>query len=138
LTVDSTKPVAIAPPCTVIQNEAKIPTQQPKRVASLCITKSAEDPGNRDEIAPNRWFHQHFNIGGSHARYLALHTPMQFHGHAEKVEDRAKDQIEYPDKAPFIRKKFEEELAKRGVKSLMPDEAYTNRNYEWSKAMGKR
>jgi hypothetical protein len=87
-------------------------------------------------FAPNRWFHQHFNIGRSHARYLALHPPPQFHGHAEKVEDRAKDQIEYPDKAPFIRKKFEEELAKRGVKSLMPDEAYTNRNYEWSKAMG--
>ena len=32
----------------------------------------------------------------------------------------------------------EEELAKRGVQSLMPDEAYTNRNYEWSMAMGKQ
>jgi gentisate 1,2-dioxygenase len=88
-------------------------------------------------VPPNRWFHQHFNVGGSNARYLALHPPMQFHGHAEKVEDRAKDQIEYPDEDPFIRQKFEEELAKRGVQSLMPDEAYSNRNYEWSKAMGK-
>jgi mannose-6-phosphate isomerase-like protein (cupin superfamily) len=89
-------------------------------------------------VPPNRWFHQHFNAGGTMARYLALHPPMQFHGHAEKVEDRAKDQIEYPNEDPFIRKKFEEELAKRGVKSLMPDEAYTNPDYEWSKAMGKQ
>ena len=54
------------------------------------------------------------------------------------MEDRAKDQIEYPDEDPFIRNKFEEELARRGVQSLMPDEAYTNRNYAWSKVMGKQ
>jgi gentisate 1,2-dioxygenase len=89
-------------------------------------------------VPPNRWFHQHFNVGAAPARYLALHSPMQFYGHAEKVEDRAKDQIEYPNEDPWIRKKFEEELAKRGLKSLMPDEAYANRDYEWSKAMGKR
>lgn len=88
-------------------------------------------------VPPNKWFHQHFNAGGSLARYLALHPPMQFHGHAEKIEDRAKDQIEYPDEDPWIRQKFEEELGKRGLKSLMPGEAYTNRNYEWSKKMGK-
>jgi hypothetical protein len=87
---------------------------------------------------PNRWFHQHFNAGASTARYLALHPPMQFHGHAEKIEDRAKDQIEYPDEDPWIRRKFAEELGQRDVKSLMPDEAYTNRDYEWSRAMGKQ
>ena len=89
-------------------------------------------------VPPNRWFHQHFNAGVSTARYLALHPPMQFHGHAEKIEDRAKDQIEYPDEDPFIRKKFAEELAKRGVKPLMPAEAYTDRDFEWSKGMGKK
>jgi mannose-6-phosphate isomerase-like protein (cupin superfamily) len=89
-------------------------------------------------VPPNKWFHQHFNAGAQNARYLALHPPMQFHGHAEKVEDRAKDQIEYTDEDPFIRKKFAEELATRGVKSIMPPEAYTNRDYEWSKAMGKQ
>jgi mannose-6-phosphate isomerase-like protein (cupin superfamily) len=87
---------------------------------------------------PNRWFHQHFNAGASTARYLALHPPMQFHGHAEKIEDRAKDQIEYPDEDPWMRRKFAEELGQRGVKSLMPDEAYTDRDYEWSRAMGKQ
>jgi len=89
-------------------------------------------------VPPNKWFHQHFNAGGANARYLALHPPMQFHGHAEKVEDRAKDQIEYVDEDLIIRKKFAEELAKRGVQSIMPPEAYTNRDYEWSKGMGKQ
>ncbi len=85
-------------------------------------------------VPPNRWFHQHFNLGGNPARYLALHPPMQFHGHAEKVEDRAKDQFEYPDEDPFIRQKFESELSKRGFTSLMPEEAYNNRNFEFSPA----
>jgi quercetin dioxygenase-like cupin family protein len=89
-------------------------------------------------VPPNRWFHQHFNAGGQPARYLALHPPMQFHGHAEKVEDRAKDQIEYPDEDPWVRQKFEAELTKRGLESLMPDQAYRDREYEWSKAMGKQ
>ncbi len=88
-------------------------------------------------VPPNKWFHQHFNLGSSPARYLALHPPFQFYGHAEKVEDRAKDQIEYPDEEPWIRQKFEEELAKRGLTSLVPDEAYKDRNFGWSKAMGK-
>ena len=89
-------------------------------------------------VPPNKWFHQHFNAGGTPARYLAFHPPMQFHGHAEKIEDRAKDQFEYPDEDPWIRKKFEEELEKRGLKSLIPPEAYADRNFEWSKGMGKK
>jgi hypothetical protein len=32
----------------------------------------------------------------------------------------------------MIREKFESELAKKGVKSLMPEEAYHVRNYAWS------
>ena len=52
---------------------------------------------------PNKWFHQHFNVGQAPARYLAFHPPLQFDGHAEKVEDRARDQIEYPSEDPAIR-----------------------------------
>jgi mannose-6-phosphate isomerase-like protein (cupin superfamily) len=81
---------------------------------------------------PNRWFHQHFNVGRAPARYLAFHPPMQFDGHAEKVEDRARDQIEYVDEELVMRERFEEELGKRGLSSLIPDEAYRDRNYEFS------
>jgi oxalate decarboxylase/phosphoglucose isomerase-like protein (cupin superfamily) len=81
---------------------------------------------------PNKWFHQHFNLGQAPARYLAFHPPLQFDGHAEKVEDRARDQIEYVDEDPAVRQMFEAELAKRGLTSLLPEEAYTNRNYEFT------
>jgi hypothetical protein len=82
-------------------------------------------------VPPNCWFHQHFNLGAQPARYLALHPPPQFSGHAEKVEDRARDQIEYPDEEPWIREMFESELAKRGLESQMPDDAYHDRDFEF-------
>lgn len=81
---------------------------------------------------PNKWFHQHFNTGVSPARYLAFHPPLQFDGHAEKVEDRARDQIEYVDEDPSVRAMFEAELAKRGLTSVIPDEAYTRKDYEFA------
>jgi gentisate 1,2-dioxygenase len=83
-------------------------------------------------VPPNRWFHQHFNVGSAPARYLAIHPPRGFSGLSEKVEDRARDQIEYPDEAAEIRRRFQDELAKRNLTSLMPEEAYRDRNYEWS------
>ena len=82
-------------------------------------------------VPPNKWFHQHFNLGSEAARYLALHPPAQFYGHAEKVEDRLKDTIEYVNEDPWVRQHFEEELAKHGNKTLMPPEAYTDPNYVW-------
>lgn len=82
-------------------------------------------------VPPNRWFHQHFNVGATPARYLAIHPPRGFSGISEKVEDRARDQIEYASEEPWIRAKFEEELAGRGLKSEMPEEAYRNKDYEW-------
>ncbi len=82
-------------------------------------------------VPPNKWFHQHFNAGATPARYLALHPPRQFRGHAEKIEDRAKDMIEYVDEDPWIRQKFEGELAKRGITTLMPEDAYTVPSYNW-------
>ena len=33
---------------------------------------------------------------------------------------------------PMIRQKFESELARKGLLSVMPDDAYRNRDYEWS------
>jgi gentisate 1,2-dioxygenase len=87
-------------------------------------------------VPPDRWFHQHFNIGETSARYLAFHPAAQFEGFSEKIEDRARDQIEYPDEDPFIRQTFEEELAKRGLTSLMAEKAYQDRDYQWAYSEG--
>ena len=87
-------------------------------------------------VPPNRWFHQHFNVGGAPARYLAFHFPKGFMQNSEKVEDRERDQIEYPNEDPFVRKKFAAELAKRGLVSLMPEDAYQDKNYQWQYAQG--
>lgn len=85
-------------------------------------------------VPPARWFHQHFNVSAGSDRYLALHSPRvigALFGSGEAIEDRARDQIEYPDEDPWIREKFESELAKRGLTSVMVDEAYKDRNYQW-------
>ena len=82
-------------------------------------------------VPPNRWFHQHFNVAEAPARYLALHPLPQFAGHAERVEDRARDQIDYSREEPWIRERFEGELARRGLTTGMPDEAYRIPDYEW-------
>jgi hypothetical protein len=83
-------------------------------------------------VPPNRWFHQHFNLGEDPARYLALHAPRHLTGMAEKVEDLARDQIEYDNEDPWIRQTFEAELAKRNLASAMPKEAYSVPGYTWT------
>jgi hypothetical protein len=55
----------------------------------------------------------------------------QFSGNAERVEDLARDQVEYADEDPWVRQRFEEELKKRSLTSLMPPEVYRVRGYEW-------
>ena len=82
-------------------------------------------------VPPNRWFHQHFNVGSDPGRYLAFHAPRVLSSNWEKVEDRARDQIEYPDEDPWVRKTFEEQLAQRGLKSNMLEQAYQDPNFEW-------
>ena len=39
--------------------------------------------------------------------------------------------IPFTKQDPWIRQKFEEELAKRGLTSLMPEEGFTNPDFEW-------
>jgi hypothetical protein len=39
--------------------------------------------------------------------------------------------IEYIDEDPWIREKFEGELAKRGLTTLMPADAYSVNSYDW-------
>jgi hypothetical protein len=84
-------------------------------------------------VPPNRWWHQHFNAGGTPARYLTLHPPRHpmFGGGRRGKEKVNEPDIEYVDEDPVIRQTFEAELAKRGVKSLMPEAAYTDPDFEW-------
>jgi hypothetical protein len=77
----------------------------------------------------DQWYHQHFNVGSTPARYLALSASPQF-GVWERPRE-PNDQIEYPDEEPWIRERFEGELTKRGITSLMPEEVYKNRQYHW-------
>ena len=81
-------------------------------------------------VPPENWFHQHFNLGATPARYLALGPLPQFAGQGEDIATR---EIAYVDEDPWIRQHFEEELAKRGQSTLMPDEAYTDRSYSFKR-----
>ena len=82
-------------------------------------------------VPPNRWFHQHFNVGENPGRYLAFHPLPQFTGFAGENVDRSADQYEYHQEASEIRERFESELGKRGLTSEMPAECYTNANYKF-------
>ena len=53
------------------------------------------------------------------------------HG-SERVADLGRDQIEYVNEDPMVRERFESELDKRGLKTDMPSECYTDPNYVWS------
>ncbi len=84
---------------------------------------------------PDQWYHQHFNLGTTPARYFAMHPPVQFIGKEEDEKGNAEgENIEYVDEDPWIRQYFEEELAKRGLKTAMPEECYTNPNFKFKAA----
>ncbi len=78
-----------------------------------------------------QFYHQHFNVGLTPARYLKF-------GYGGMKDYAArhlpKHQIEYPDEDPWVRQNFEKELAKRGLTSLMPDGVYKDRDYQWEYA----
>ena len=76
-------------------------------------------------VPPENWYHQHFNTGSTDARYLALGALSQFSGNPYR------HQIEYPYEDPWTRETFERELAKKGLKSLMPEECYQDPDFEW-------
>jgi len=84
-------------------------------------------------VPPSRWFHQHFNTSESNAaRYLALHPPCGLPGLVEFIVDTKSDQTEYPDEEPMIRQMFEAEMAKNGLKSVMPARAYEDPTHQFT------
>ena len=78
------------------------------------------------------WFHQHFNTGAESARHLALRYGSRIHPIGFKIADKRSEDgvyidvkqggtlIEYADEDPYIRKHYENELLRTGVKSAMP------------------
>ncbi|MBI4288329.1 MAG: cupin domain-containing protein [Chloroflexi bacterium] len=75
-------------------------------------------------VPPDDWYHQHFNVGSQPARYLAI-TWGTWRVKMTKVRQQfnsAKEggnQIEYADESPEIRKLFQAELARKGLKDKM-------------------
>ncbi|MDP2661514.1 MAG: ethanolamine ammonia lyase-activating protein, partial [Dehalococcoidia bacterium] len=71
---------------------------------------------------PESWFHQHFNTGRGTVRQLALRRGIDGIGTRWEVAldmKKGGDQLEYEDEDPAIRRLYEEELARRGLKSGM-------------------
>ena len=76
---------------------------------------------------PDKWWHGHFNVGSSPARYLALHPPGAFN-----TREATQLEIQYTEEEPWVREMFESELAKRGITSDMPPEVFTDPDYRWT------
>jgi quercetin dioxygenase-like cupin family protein len=69
---------------------------------------------------PNRWFHQHFNLGKENIRQLALKGwgqkyPIGGWEQMFKSTDAGGDMIEFEDEDPAIREMYVEELRKEGI-----------------------
>ena len=76
-------------------------------------------------IPPNMWFHQHFNVGDTPARYLAFKHEGVAIRNSQGVPKSwisrriGGDQVDYADEVPHIRETFAEALAKVGLKPAM-------------------
>ncbi len=79
-------------------------------------------------VPPNQWYHMHLNAGPVENRQLRIFPPQPLMNY---TAPDPKKQIPFVEEDPWIRRKFEEELAKRGLTSLMPPEAYTDPDYVW-------
>jgi mannose-6-phosphate isomerase-like protein (cupin superfamily) len=81
---------------------------------------------------PDRWYHQHFNTGNEPARHFAIYGQMEFGDFATPtlgfkglVDSREGGTlVSYEQEDPEMRKMFERELAKKGMKSTMPQFNY--------------
>ena len=73
-------------------------------------------------VPPLNWYHQHFNPSKEPARFLKVAAfGSRVHIMASKeVFQEYPTVIEYQNEDPAVRKMFEAECAKNGVKSIMP------------------
>jgi hypothetical protein len=72
---------------------------------------------------PEGWWHTHFNTGTDIVRQVALRRGFIGIGKIYPLHTSIKkggDMMEYDEEPPELRKLFEEELDKKGLKSVMP------------------
>ena len=81
-------------------------------------------------VPPSNWFHHHFVLSPTPARMLALHRSRLHPGLGDNVVDYERNEIQYWQEDPSIRKMFEEKLAESGLSSQMPPECYTDKNFD--------
>ena len=81
-------------------------------------------------VPPNYWFHHHFVQSPTTARMLALRRSRLHPGLGDNVVDYERNEIQYWQEDPSIRKMFEEKLAERGLSSQMPPECYTDKSFD--------
>jgi oxalate decarboxylase/phosphoglucose isomerase-like protein (cupin superfamily) len=79
-------------------------------------------------VPPNHWYHMHVNAGAQENRQLRIFPPQPLMNYTAADPEKI---IPFTKEEPWIRQMFEEETAKRGLKSLMPPECYTDPNYQW-------
>lgn len=83
---------------------------------------------------PASWWHHHFNIGREPATQLVMHAPplglLNAQEHAFDPHS-AENNIEYVDEDPQTRALYEAELEERGITYTMPEECFTDPNFEF-------
>lgn len=84
-------------------------------------------------VPPSNWYHMHLNSGSVENRQLRIRAPRP----GANPDSDPRRMIPFTETPAWIRPKFEEELAKIGLTSLMPDEAYTNPDFQWDEEMLK-
>jgi len=70
----------------------------------------------------------HVNSGAVENRQLRIFPPQPLMNYTAPDPNKY---IPFVEEDPWIRNKFEEELAKNGLTSLMPEAAYTDPNFVW-------
>lgn len=82
---------------------------------------------------PAGWYHQHFNTSDESAGQFAIHGPRTGGLHKGGLFDAhdSNNIIDYIDEDPDVRELYKEELEQRGLEFRMPEDYYTDPNFNF-------
>lgn len=80
---------------------------------------------------PTFWYHQHFNLSSFPAKHFVLHGPRFGSLNNNGILDGHRHVIDYHEEDADVRNHFEKELAERERESNMPEECYSDPEYEF-------